>query len=173
MGNQGEEAPDEGEALGRRQGLCWGKGQHREGFCWEDDGHSLDVLNLRRTSSAVQKAADYTYLDSGKKTWETVSLGQRIQRSRWDYTQGEGIEHTYLRAGQGEYLSPWPLQLESSLALGTSVSQAFRLELEYTTLFSGSLSFEGHCWFSWADQLTDSCSWDFSASNTMWKNTLC
>lgn len=85
MGNQGEETPDEGEALGRRQGLCWGKGPRREGFCWEDDGHSLDMLNLRHTRSAVQKAADYTDLDSGKKTWETVSLGERIHRSRWDY----------------------------------------------------------------------------------------
>ena len=36
-------------------------------------------------SSDVQKAADYTDLDSGKQTWEAVSLGWRLHRSRWDY----------------------------------------------------------------------------------------
>lgn len=53
-----------------------------EVITWEDDGHSLDVLNLRHASSDVQKAADYTNLDSGEKTREAVSLGRRIHRSR-------------------------------------------------------------------------------------------
>lgn len=62
------------------------------------------MLNLRHASSAVQKAADYT--DMG-------FLGRRLgKQCPWaeestevdETTQGEGIEHTYLRAGQGEYL---------------------------------------------------------------------
>lgn len=47
MGKQGEEITDEGEALHRR--LYWGKWQRRDAFYWEDDDHSLDVLNLRDT----------------------------------------------------------------------------------------------------------------------------
>lgn len=78
MGKQGEETPDEGEALDRRQWLCWsdnigrwrpqfgrveleackqycskGSWLHRSGFCGEDMGSSV--------------------------------LGPRIHRSRWDY----------------------------------------------------------------------------------------
>lgn len=49
MVKQGRETTDKGEALDRRQWLCWGKWQQRDGFFQEDDGYSLDVLNLKDT----------------------------------------------------------------------------------------------------------------------------
>lgn len=85
MGNQEEETPDEEEALGRRQGLWWAKGHTEKDFvgkttarvwtCWTWDMQA--VLFKRQLITQIWI--------SGKKTWETVSLGRRIHRSRWDY----------------------------------------------------------------------------------------
>lgn len=53
------------------------EGTHREGFCWEDNGQSLDVLNLRHASSAVQKAADYTDMDFWEEDLGNSVLGPK------------------------------------------------------------------------------------------------
>lgn len=53
------------------------EGTHREGFCWEDNGQSLDMLNLRHASSAVQKAADYTDMDFWEEDLGNSVLGPK------------------------------------------------------------------------------------------------